>query len=205
MTQAGADVIIAHVGLTTWGTIGARTARALTSCVELIQTMRDAAVAIDAGVIVLCHGGPIAEPDDAAHVLGHTTGVSGFFGASSMERLPTEVAMTQTMRRFKALSGGSLTTPRAGSGPGLRGRLTRIIDYLGSGAGAGISSRRPPPRARRMVVIRSMAFAAAPESYYELFPNPDGTMTAVPAFDEVERLQSPGRARWSRSASTSWP
>ena len=66
--------------------------------------MRDVAVAINPEVIVLCHGGPIAEPDDAAYVLERTTGVVGFFGASSMERIPTEVAMTETMRRFKALS-----------------------------------------------------------------------------------------------------
>ena len=69
----------------------------------LIQEMRDAAMAINPGVIVLCHGGPIAEPDDAAYVLQRTTGVVGFFGASSMERLPTEVAMTENMRRFKAI------------------------------------------------------------------------------------------------------
>jgi predicted TIM-barrel enzyme len=65
--------------------------------------MRDAAVAIDPDVIVLCHGGPIAEPDDAAYVLERTTGIVGFFGASSMERLPTETAMTENMRRFKAV------------------------------------------------------------------------------------------------------
>jgi predicted TIM-barrel enzyme len=72
--------------------------------VGLIQSMRDAAVAINRDVIVLCHGGPIAEPEDAAYVLGRTKGVVGFFGASSMERLPTEIAITDTMRRFKAIS-----------------------------------------------------------------------------------------------------
>ena len=104
MTRAGADVLVPHMGLTTKGTIGARTARTLDECVELIQAMRDAAVAVNPDVIVLCHGGPLAEPEDARHVLDRTTGVVGFFGASSMERLPTEVAMTENMRRFKALA-----------------------------------------------------------------------------------------------------
>jgi predicted TIM-barrel enzyme len=92
------------MGLTTKGTIGAHTARTLDDCVPLIQAMRDAAVAIKPDVIVLCHGGPIAEPADAAYVLERTQGVVGFFGASSMERLPTEVAITETVRRFKAIS-----------------------------------------------------------------------------------------------------
>jgi predicted TIM-barrel enzyme len=74
--------------------------------VPLIQEMHDAAVAINPEVIVLCHGGPIAEPEDAEYVLTRTTGVVGFFGASSMERLPVEVAMTENMRRFKAISKG---------------------------------------------------------------------------------------------------
>ena len=104
MTRAGADVLVPHMGLTTKGTIGAETALTLDDCVERIQAMRDAAVAINPDVIVLCHGGPIAEPEDAAYVLERTTGVVGFFGASSMERLPTEVAMTENMRRFKALA-----------------------------------------------------------------------------------------------------
>jgi len=105
MTRAGADVLVPHMGLTTKGTIGAHTAKTLDACVEEIQAMRDAAVAIRDDVLVLCHGGPIAEPEDAAYVLERTTGVVGFFGASSMERLPTEVAMTENMRRFKGLSG----------------------------------------------------------------------------------------------------
>jgi predicted TIM-barrel enzyme len=106
MTRAGAHVLVPHMGLTTKGTIGARTARTLGECVELIQAMRDAAIAVDPDVLVLCHGGPIAEPQDAAYVLERTTGICGFFGASSMERLPAEVAMTETMRRFKALAPG---------------------------------------------------------------------------------------------------
>jgi predicted TIM-barrel enzyme len=107
MTRAGADVLVPHMGLTTKGTIGARTSKTLDDCVPLIQAMRDAAVAINPNVMVLCHGGPIAEPGDAAYVLEHTRGVVGFFGASSMERLPTEIAMTENMRRFKAISRGN--------------------------------------------------------------------------------------------------
>jgi predicted TIM-barrel enzyme len=104
MAEAGADVLVPHMGLTTGGAIGAETAKTLDECVELIQAMHDAAVAVDADVLVLCHGGPIAEPEDAAYVIERTSGVVGFFGASSMERLPTEVAMTENMRRFKALA-----------------------------------------------------------------------------------------------------
>jgi predicted TIM-barrel enzyme len=103
MAEAGADVLVPHMGLTTKGTIGAETAKTLDECVSLIQAMRDAAVAVNRDVLVLCHGGPIAEPGDAAYVLERTRGVVGFFGASSMERLPTEVAMTENMRRFKAI------------------------------------------------------------------------------------------------------
>jgi predicted TIM-barrel enzyme len=91
------------MGLTTGGSIGAETARTLDDCVTLIQQMHDAAKRINRDVLVLCHGGPIAEPDDAAYVLERTEGVVGFFGASSMERLPTEIAMTENMRRFKAI------------------------------------------------------------------------------------------------------
>ena len=103
MAEAGADVLVPHMGLTTGGAIGAETARTLDECVELVQAMHDAAVAENPDALVLCHGGPIAEPEDAAYVLERTEGVVGFFGASSMERLPTEVAMTETMRRFKSI------------------------------------------------------------------------------------------------------
>jgi predicted TIM-barrel enzyme len=103
MAEAGADVLVPHMGLTTGGAIGAETARTLDESVELVQTMRDAAVEENPDALVLCHGGPIAEPEDAAYVLQRTEGVAGFFGASSMERLPTEVAMTETMRRFKSI------------------------------------------------------------------------------------------------------
>jgi predicted TIM-barrel enzyme len=103
MAVAGADVLVPHMGLTTGGSIGAETARTLDDCVTLIQQMHDAAKRVSPEILVLCHGGPIAEPDDAAYVLERTEGVVGFFGASSMERLPTEVAMTENMRRFKAI------------------------------------------------------------------------------------------------------
>ncbi len=103
MAAAGADVLVPHMGLTTGGSIGADTAKTLADCVPLIQGMHDAAKRVNRDVIVLCHGGPIAEPDDAAYILAHTEGVVGFFGASSMERLPTEVAMTENMRRFKSI------------------------------------------------------------------------------------------------------
>jgi predicted TIM-barrel enzyme len=104
MAEAGADVLVPHMGLTTSGTIGAQTAKTLDESVELVQAMHDAARDVDPDVLVLCHGGPIAEPEDAAYVLERTNGVAGFFGASSMERLPTEIAMTENMRRFKAIS-----------------------------------------------------------------------------------------------------
>jgi predicted TIM-barrel enzyme len=103
MAEAGADVLVPHMGLTTKGTIGATTAKTLDECVVEIQAMHDAAKEVNPNVFVLCHGGPIAEPEDAAYVLERTDGVVGFFGASSMERLPTEVAMTENMRRFKAI------------------------------------------------------------------------------------------------------
>jgi len=103
MTEAGADVLVPHMGLTTSGTIGAETAITLDEAVERVQAMHDAAKEVDPDILVLCHGGPIAEPEDAAYVLGRTRGVVGFFGASSMERLPTEVALTETVRRFKAI------------------------------------------------------------------------------------------------------
>jgi predicted TIM-barrel enzyme len=106
MAEAGADVLVPHMGLTTKGTIGATTAKTLDECVDLVQAMHDAAKEVAPEVLVLCHGGPIAEPEDAAYVLERTTGVVGFFGASSMERLPTEVAMTENMRRFKAIAVG---------------------------------------------------------------------------------------------------
>jgi predicted TIM-barrel enzyme len=104
MAKAGADVVVAHMGLTTKGAIGATTALTLDDSVKRIQAIRDAAVAVKKDVIVLCHGGPVAEPEDAEYVLSRTEGVAGFFGASSMERLPTEIAITENMKRFKRIS-----------------------------------------------------------------------------------------------------
>jgi len=104
MTEAGADVLVPHMGLTTKGTIGAQTAKTLDECVTEIQAMRDAAMRVNPDVTVLCHGGPLAEPEDAQYVLDRTEGIVGFFGASSMERLPTEIAMTENMRRFKSMT-----------------------------------------------------------------------------------------------------
>jgi predicted TIM-barrel enzyme len=103
MAEAGADVLVPHLGLTTSGTIGAQTAVTLAEAAERVQQMRDAAAAVNPDLLVLCHGGPIAEPADAAYVLANTTGVVGFFGASSMERLPTERAIAQQARDFKAI------------------------------------------------------------------------------------------------------
>jgi predicted TIM-barrel enzyme len=104
MAQAGADVLVAHVGLTTKGSIGAETALTLAQAAARVQEMRDAAVAARSDVIVLCHGGPIAEPEDAEFVLRNTQGVAGFFGASSIERLATEPAIEAQARAFRAIS-----------------------------------------------------------------------------------------------------
>ena len=104
MTEAGADILVPHMGLTTKGTIGASSAVTLEESVELIQQLRDAAVAVNPDVLVLCHGGPIAEPDDAQFVLERTQGVVGFFGASSIERLPTEVAIKDQTEKFKSIT-----------------------------------------------------------------------------------------------------
>lgn len=103
MANAGADVLVPHMGLTTSGTIGASTAMTIEDAANRVQALRDAAASVRDDILVLCHGGPIAEPADAAYVLAHTTGVVGFFGASSIERLPTERALTQQVRDFKGL------------------------------------------------------------------------------------------------------
>jgi predicted TIM-barrel enzyme len=103
MAGAGADILVPHMGLTTKGSIGAHTALTLDESVKRIQAMHDAAREITPDILVLCHGGPIAEPEEASYVLARTRGVVGFFGASSMERLPTEVAITENTRRFKQI------------------------------------------------------------------------------------------------------
>jgi predicted TIM-barrel enzyme len=114
MVKAGADILVAHMGLTIKGTIGARTAMSLDAAVSRVQAVCNAAKSTRSDVIVLCHGGPIAEPDDVRYVLDRTQGVAGFFGASSVERLPTEQAITAQVREFKSTARGSITEIGAG-------------------------------------------------------------------------------------------
>lgn len=101
MAEAGADVLVAHVGLTTKGAIGAKTALTLDESADLVQRIHDAGKAVNPDILVICHGGPISEPADAAYVLSQTKGVVGFFGASSVERLPTEIAISGQVKKFK--------------------------------------------------------------------------------------------------------
>ncbi len=103
MTKAGADIVVAHLGLTTGGSIGAETALKLQDCPKLVDEWAEAAKRVRKDVLVLCHGGPIAMPEDAHYVLRNTKNCHGFYGASSMERLPTEVALVEQTKRFKAL------------------------------------------------------------------------------------------------------
>jgi predicted TIM-barrel enzyme len=104
MAEAGADIVVAHLGLTASGLIGGRRATDLDTAAATTQRLRDAAAAARPDVLVVCHGGPLATPEDAQHVLARTRGVVGFLGASSMERLPAEIALTETMRRFTQLT-----------------------------------------------------------------------------------------------------
>lgn len=106
MTDAGADILVAHMGLTTSGAIGARTAKSLDDCVPLINAIVKTARTIRDDVLVLCHGGPIANPEDAEYILRECPDVSGFYGASSMERLPTEQAITEQTARFTRIRRG---------------------------------------------------------------------------------------------------
>ncbi len=103
MARAGADVLIPHMGLTTKGTIGASTAVTLEESARRVQAMHDAAKRISPHILVLCHGGPIAEPEDAQYILDHTEGIVGFYGASSMERLPVEPAIRDRVKEFTQL------------------------------------------------------------------------------------------------------
>ena len=103
MAEAGADIVVAHMGLTTKGTIGADTALTLEESAQRVQAICNAARSVNPDVIVLCHGGPIAMPADAEYVLHNTDGVNGFYGASSIERLPVETALTEHVQRFKAI------------------------------------------------------------------------------------------------------
>jgi predicted TIM-barrel enzyme len=103
MARAGADVLIPHMGLTTKGSIGAQTAMTLEEAAKRVQALHDAAKKVNPEILVLCHGGPISEPADAAYILKNTQGIVGFFGASSIERLPTEIAITDCVRQFKQI------------------------------------------------------------------------------------------------------
>ncbi|CAN5313319.1 phosphoenolpyruvate hydrolase family protein [soil metagenome] len=104
MTEAGADIIVAHMGLTTNGKIGAKTSKTLEECIFEIQDIVNTCKNINNDVIVLCHGGPIATPEDAQLILLNVVGVDGFYGASSMERLPTEIAITEQIKKFKSIT-----------------------------------------------------------------------------------------------------
>jgi predicted TIM-barrel enzyme len=103
MAKAGADVLVPHMGLTTKGSIGAKTALTLEESAGRVQAMHDAAKEVNPDILVLCHGGPIAEPEDARYILENTDGVVGFFGASSIERLPTEKAISGQVKSFKSI------------------------------------------------------------------------------------------------------
>ncbi|MBP98084.1 hypothetical protein CMK18_19195 [Candidatus Poribacteria bacterium] len=103
MADAGADILVAHMGLTTKGSIGAHTALTLEEAAKKVQSIHDAATSVNPEVLVICHGGPIAEPTDAQYILDHTKGVVGFYGASSAERLPTETAIRRQIESFKAI------------------------------------------------------------------------------------------------------
>jgi len=106
MAAAGADILVAHMGLTTKGMIGASTALTLDDAVGRVQAIADAAKEVQSEIMVICHGGPIAEPADAEYVLARTRGIAGFYGASSLERLPAERAITETTRQFKEMRRG---------------------------------------------------------------------------------------------------
>jgi predicted TIM-barrel enzyme len=108
LTRVGADIIVAHMGLTTNGTVGAKTAASLPECVNRIAAIADAARSVREEVIILCHGGPIAMPDDAQYVFERVPEVDGFYGASSMERLPVEVAVKKQVQRFAQIRRGAI-------------------------------------------------------------------------------------------------
>ena len=104
MTQAGADILVAHMGLTTGGSIGATTSVTLDDCAARINAIAETARRVRPDIILLCHGGPIAEPDDAQYILSRCPDCHGFYGASSMERLPSETALIEQARRFKQIT-----------------------------------------------------------------------------------------------------
>lgn len=104
MARAGADILVPHMGLTTSGTIGAQTAMTLEDAAKKVQELADAAKSVNSDILCLCHGGPIANPADAQYVLDHTEGIVGFYGASSIERFPTEVGIRKQTEDFKAIT-----------------------------------------------------------------------------------------------------
>lgn len=104
MAKAGADIVVAHMGLTTSGSIGAKSGKTLDDCVKEVQQIQEAATKVNPEIIVLCHGGPIAKPEDAKYILERCNGVHGFYGASSMERLPVEEAITGITKSFKNIT-----------------------------------------------------------------------------------------------------
>ena len=104
MTEAGADIVVAHCGCTIGGSIGAESIMELDNAVKLVQDIHDAAKSVRDDVIILCHGGPISAPEDAQYVMQHTKGVHGFYGASSAERMPVEVAITEHIKKFKSIT-----------------------------------------------------------------------------------------------------
>jgi predicted TIM-barrel enzyme len=137
MAKAGADVLVAHLGLTTKGSIGAKTALTLDESAARVQAMHDAARKVRKDVFVICHGGPIAEPEDVAYVLERTQGIDGFFGASSIERFATEVGIEEQARRFRNLTLGRQ------SGVGSRqSKATGRASAVGSRQSKGTSPRR---------------------------------------------------------------
>ena len=103
MARAGADILVPHMGLTTSGTIGAKTAMTIEDAAKKVQELADAAKSVNPDILVLCHGGPIANPEDAQYVLDHTEGIVGFYGASSVERFPTETGIKEQTEKFKKL------------------------------------------------------------------------------------------------------
>jgi predicted TIM-barrel enzyme len=117
MAEAGADIIVAHMGVTTGGTIGAKSSKTLDDCVKRINDIADACRSVREEILVICHGGPIAEPPDAEYILQNCKGVDGFYGASSVERLPAERAIAEQIRRFKSIklpAGKTNGSPRKG-------------------------------------------------------------------------------------------
>ena len=119
MADAGADLIVAHMGVTTGGSIGAKSSKTLEDCVVRIQAIADAARGVNPDVLVICHGGPISEPPDAEFIIGHCRGVDGFYGASSVERLPAERAIADQIRTFKGIRLTGVSRERAPRPPPL--------------------------------------------------------------------------------------